>query len=173
MSKKPPILNLADIELEVHQHGKDFEAQLGAAGRQLGARNLGYRLVVVPPGKRAWPYHCHHANEEMFLILKGEGTLRYAGATYPIQAGDLINIQPGPDTPHQIINTSAADLHYLAVSTMVEPDVMEYPDSNKVVVFAGAAPGGDKLQRTFSLITKQDHATDYWDGELDHQDSVV
>ena len=108
----------------------------------------------------------------MLLILKGEGTLRYAGATYLIRSGDLISIQPGPGTPHQI-NTSTAELHYLAMSTMVEPDVMEYPDSNKVVVFAGAAPGGDKLQRTFSLITKHDHATDYWDGDLVHQDSVV
>lgn len=173
MSQYPPILNLADIELEMQQHGEDFKAQLGAVGRQLGAKKLGYRLVVVPSGKRAWPYHCHHANEEMFLILEGEGTLRYAGATHPINSGDVISIPPGPDTPHQIINTSTADLRYLAVSTMLETDVMEYPDSNKIVVFAGAAPGGDQSQRTFSLIARQDHVVDYWDDQLERPDSVV
>lgn len=164
MSNPPPILNLADVELEVQQHGAAFQAQLGAISRKLGAKKLGYRLVVVPPGKKAWPYHAHHANEEMFLILEGEGTLRYAGATYPIRAGDVMAIPSGPDTAHQIINTSKSDLRYLAVSTMVEPDVMEYPDSSKIVVFAGSAPGGDKAKRTLSLVT-QNSTVDYWDNE--------
>lgn len=165
MSNPQPILNLADVELEVQQHGAAFEAQLGAVGRKLGAKKLGYRLVVVPPGKKAWPYHSHHANEEMFLVLEGEGTLRYAGATYPICSGDVMGIPSGPDTPHQIINTSNSDLRYLAVSTMIEPDVMEYPDSSKIVVFAGSAPGGEKAKRTLSWVTKQNSAVDYWDNE--------
>jgi len=161
----PPILNLADVEFQVQQHGEAFVAQLGAIGRKLGAQKLGYRLVVVPPGKRAWPYHCHYANEEMFFILEGEGTLRYAGAAYPIRAGDVIAALPGQDTPHQLINTSEANLHYLTVSTMEEPDVMEYPDSNKIVVFAGSAPGGNPAKRTLSFITKQNSLVDYWSGE--------
>ncbi len=166
MSNNPPILNLANVKFEVQQQGESFSARLGAIGRQLGAKKLGYRLVVIPPGKKAWPYHCHHANEEMFLILAGEGTLRYAGAAYPICPGDVIAVLPGPDTPHQIINTSDSDLRYLAVSTMEEPDVMEYPDSSKIVVFAGSAPGGDKGKRTLSVITKQSSPIDYWDGEI-------
>lgn len=165
MAGHPPILNLDQVELEVQQHGNSFEARLGAVGRKLGAKKLGCRLVVVPPGKKAWPYHAHHANEEMFLILEGEGTLRYAGATYPIRSGDVMGIPSGPDTAHQIINTSNSDLRYLAVSTMIEPDVMEYPDSCKTVVFAGSAPGGDKAKRTLSLVTKQNSTVDYWENE--------
>lgn len=160
----PPILNLNDVELKVQKHGATFEARLGAIANRLGAKKLGYRLVVVPPGKKAWPYHCHHANEEMFLILEGEGTLRYAGAAYSIHSGDVICTLPGPDTAHQIINTSSSDLRYLAVSTMEEPDVMEYPDSNKIVIFAGSPPGGDKSKRTLSLTTR-DTTINYWDDE--------
>lgn len=160
-----PILNLSNVELKVQKHGETFEARLGAIANRLGAKKLGYRLVVLPPGKKAWPYHCHHANEEMFLILEGEGMLRYAGAEYSIHPGDVICALPGPDTAHQIINTSRDNLRYLAVSTMEEPDVMEYPDSGKVVVFAGSPPGGEKSKRTFSFTAKSDATVDYWDDE--------
>jgi uncharacterized cupin superfamily protein len=165
MIKHPPIINLDEIELETQKHGDAFEAKLGPIANHLGARKLGYRLVVLPPGKKAWPYHCHHANEEMFLVLEGTGILRYAGAEYSICQGDVICALPGSDTSHQIINTSDSNLRYLAVSTMEEPDVMEYPDSGKVVVFAGSAPGGDRSRRTFSFIAKQGAAVDYWEDE--------
>ncbi len=42
---------------------------------------------------------------------------------------------------------------------------MEYPDSGKFGVFAGAAPGGSKDKRTFSVFAKKTDAIDYWDGE--------
>jgi uncharacterized cupin superfamily protein len=31
---------------------------------------------VVPPGRRAWPYHYHLENEEAIYVLEGLGTLR-------------------------------------------------------------------------------------------------
>jgi uncharacterized cupin superfamily protein len=46
-----------------------FEARLGDIGRRLGAQKLGYNLTVVPPGKRAFPFHNHHINEEMFVVV--------------------------------------------------------------------------------------------------------
>jgi hypothetical protein len=48
---------------------------------------------------------------------------------------------------------------------MRHPDVMEYPDSGKIVAFAGAAPGGDKDKRRLSLTLRKDNEVDYWDGE--------
>ena len=56
-------------------------------------------------------------------------------------------------------------LRYLAISTMREPDVMEYPDSGKITVFAGAAPGGDKAARRIAASFLQEDAVDYWEGE--------
>jgi hypothetical protein len=50
-----------------------FSAQVGDVGRRLGAQKLGCNLTVVPPGKRAWPFHNHRVNEEMFVVLEGEG----------------------------------------------------------------------------------------------------
>jgi len=160
-----PILNIADVQYKDHAHGETFAAKLGAVASRIGAQKLGYRIVILPPGKKGWPYHCHYANEELFFILEGSGTLRYAGEEFPLRMGDFIAAPPGPDKPHQIINTSDAELKYLALSTMAEPDVMEYPDSGKYGVFAGSAPGGISAKRTFALFAKKSAAVDYWEDE--------
>ncbi len=161
-----PILNIDEIPLIPHGHGDRFEARLGQIGQALGAAMLGCRLVVVPPGKKAWPYHCHHGNEEMFVILAGTGTLRHGGEEHPLRPGDVVACPAGgPETAHQIVNSGAEELRYLAISTMREPDVMEYPDSGKFVVFAGSPSGGDKAARRFHHCGQPAAAVDYWDGE--------
>ena len=53
----------------------------------MGAKDLGYSYDVVPPGKSSCPFHSHRANEEMFFIVAGTGTLRYGDETRPIRAG--------------------------------------------------------------------------------------
>ncbi len=161
----PPILNLDELELEPWRHGERFEASLGAIGRRIGARKLGCRLVVLPPGKTAWPFHAHHVNEEMFLILEGKGCLRLGTERHPLRAGDVIAIPPGPDHPHQIINDGDAPLRYLCFSTMEEPEIVEMPDSDKIGILAGSPPGGDKGRRTLTLYLPRRAAQDYWSGE--------
>jgi uncharacterized cupin superfamily protein len=158
---RPPIANLADVPLETRGNGRGFIADVGQLAPLIGAQKLGCSLVVVPPGKRAWPYHLQYANEEMFVILEGEGTLRHDGERYPIRAGDVIASPVGK--PHQILNTSDAELRYLAISTMIEPDIAEYPDSAKRLMLAGSPPG----RRPYPLyvITPNDAEVDYWDGE--------
>ena len=48
-----------------------------ASVRCSARRTSGYSYDVVPPGKRSCPFHSHRAEEEMFFIVKGAGTLRY------------------------------------------------------------------------------------------------
>ena len=128
----------------------------GAAARRLGAA-----VDILPPGKRGCPYHFHHAQEEMFVILEGHGTLRVAGEMVPIRAGDVIGIPAGPEYPHQIINTSEAPLKYLSISTQEYPEVCEYPDSGKYLAFS--RPLGPLLDR--GRVHRPDTDLDYWDGE--------
>jgi uncharacterized cupin superfamily protein len=158
---RPPIANLADVALERRGNGRGFVADVGVIGPTIGAQKLGCSLVVVPAGKKAWPYHLQYANEEMFVILEGSGTLRYEGATFPVKAGDVIATPTGK--AHQIVNSSDAELRYLAISTMIEPDIAEYPDSGKRAMIAGAPPG----RRPYPLyvIVPNDATADYWDGE--------
>ena len=106
-------------------------------------------------GARSCPYHFHHAQEEMFIVLDGHGSLRVAGELLPIGPGDVIMIPPGPDYPHQILNTSNAPLKYLSISTQERPEVCEYPDSGKLAAF----------NRGRLLIHRRADSLDYWDGE--------
>jgi uncharacterized cupin superfamily protein len=133
------VINLDQLELKHEAHGERFESNGARIGKLLGAQGLGYSYDVVPPGKRACPFHSHRANEEMFFIVAGSGTLRYGGETRKIRAGDVICCPVGgPETAHQIINDSDAELRYLSISTMVKPEVCEYPDSKKVLAYHGA-----------------------------------
>jgi uncharacterized cupin superfamily protein len=127
----------------------------------VAARKLGAGIDIVPPGKVTCPYHFHYAQEEMFIILEGEGTLRVAGERVPVRAGDVIAIPAGPEYPHQLVNTSNAPLKYLSISTQEVPEICEYPDSNKYLAHAGVE--GPLLGR--GKMHRADTDLDYWDGE--------
>lgn len=158
-------MNLSDVPLADHRHAERYEARFGALAGELGARKLGYRLTILPPGKRAWPRHAHHVNEELFVILSGRGTAIIGDDRVPIREGDVVAAPPDPDEPHQIVNDSSDELRYLAISTMEEPDVVSYPDSDKIGVIAGSPPGGDKGERTVFHFTRRSDDLGYWHGE--------
>lgn len=162
------IINFDELERELQpqRHGERFAAEMAQVGPRAGARKLGCRLTVVPPGKSAWPFHAHAVNEEMIIVIEGEGVLRLADGEQPLRAGDVVALPPGGmEAAHEIINRSARALKYWCISTMEEPDIGLYPDSGKFFVMAGAAPGGDKTLRTFSHIGRCADAVDYWEGE--------
>ena len=157
-----PIVNIDELEFGSHQHGESFDASGANASGLIGGAKLGYGVTVVPPGKRAWPFHNHHANEEMFFVLAGSGTVRIGSEQYEIRAGDFIAAPAGgQSTAHQIINTSEAELRYISVSTMLRPEIVEYPDSNK---FSASAiqPGSSTGFRQLGVVAP---SVDYWQGE--------
>ncbi len=163
---KRPILNLEDIQYTQFGSGNRFEASRGPVSTEIGGEKLGYAVIRVKPGKRAWPYHAHRVIEEAFFILEGRGTLRHAGEEYAIRAGDFIAAPADPEQAHQIINTSDADLVYIAISTQAMTDVVHYPDSGKYGVWSGdirdpSAPGN------FRIFARVETGVDYWDGETE------
>jgi uncharacterized cupin superfamily protein len=137
-----------------------YESHRAKLSQDTVAKKLGTSFDILAPGKRVCPYHLHHAQEELFVVLEGSGTLRVAGEMLPIKAGDVIFIPPGPEYPHQIINTSASPLKYLSISTLEEPEICEYPDSGKFM-----AEGSMDRTEPFEMIAQLGQNTDYWDGE--------
>ena len=152
-----PITN--HTEPLTHSGGNNaaFEFRYRRLGTAIGLQKLGCSVYVVPPGKRAFPYHAHSLIEEMFVILEGSGMLRHEGREYPLRAGDVIAAPLGQ--AHQIVNKSDRDLRYLAISSNESADVVVYPDSNKVLAYSEAF--GEKLWH----MTRRTDATDYFDGE--------
>ncbi|WP_226911404.1 cupin domain-containing protein [Gallaecimonas mangrovi] len=70
-----PVINIQKLTYRSHSHGDQYFARVAPVAQLLGAKELGFRVVRVQPGKKAWPRHAHLNNEEMFFILEGAGTL--------------------------------------------------------------------------------------------------
>jgi len=164
MSK--PLINLDQLEFKQFGKGDRFEAARAPVSARIGAQKLGYSVIRVKPGMRAWPYHSHHAVEELFYILSGSGTLRHAGEEFPLRAGDFICSPADPEQPHQIINTSDEELTYIALSNQAATDVVLYPDSGKYGVWHGD-PNDPGNPANFRVYARRETAVDYWDGETD------
>ena len=172
---KAPIVNIATVLddpalTDTNAPGGGFEARLGFIGKALGTRRLGINVTVVPAGKKAWPRHYHYANDELFVVLEGRGTLHYGDADHPLRAGDVVHIEAGTGIPFQIENTADEELRYLALSTLDHPDVFVYPDSDKIGVMAGGGPmreASDPTKPKLVRFIRADMQVGYWDGEVD------
>ena len=163
-----PVLNVADAQgfaFAPEGGSEKFAATIAPFGRQIGLSGLGVTYVTVEPGKRAFPFHNHLANDEMFVILEGEGTYRFGAGEHPVKAGDVCGApKGGPDTAHQIINTGTATLRYLGISTSKDPEIVEYPDSGKFAAI-GIAPGPHFMEAHLRHVGRRENGLDYWDGE--------
>ena len=103
------IINLTEVELQPRppqfaptgRAAERYEARVGMIAPKIGAKQLGYNLTALPPGKRAYPFHSHRVQEEMFFVIEGAGEVRLGAETFPIRAGDIIACPTGgPETAH-------------------------------------------------------------------------
>lgn len=156
-----PFINIDEIDDFKPSEKGPFEEKFAVISDKIGAKKLSYSVTIVPPGKKVCPFHNHYINEEMFLILEGEGTLRFGNEEYAIKKHDIIACPPGGRAvAHQIVNTSESDIKYLCLSTNEPYDICEYPDSNKVLSMAG-----EQGNQKFRHISRISDEVDYFDGE--------
>jgi uncharacterized cupin superfamily protein len=162
---RPNVTNEGGLRWSEHYHGEKFGYRRKSLSSATEGEKLGCSLYEVEPGRSAWPYHYHGANEEAIYVLEGSGTLRVAGEEIALGKGDYATFPASAEGAHQLVNTSDRPLKYLCFSTMIEPDATVYPDSGKVGVFVGAAPGGPKEKRTLSGFFREEDVVDYYEGE--------
>lgn len=156
-----PFMNLADAVFDDIEDNGFYTSKRATLSDHIGAKKLGYNLTELPPGKAQCPFHSHHAEEEMFLILEGEGELRFGDQRYPIRKHDVIACPTGgAEVAHQIINTGTTTMRYLALSNVADLEACEYPDSQKVLVVSG-----ERGKRGLRHMTRRDSEVDYYDGE--------
>jgi uncharacterized cupin superfamily protein len=114
-------------------------------------------MYELEPGDRLWPYHTHHANEEWLIVLRGRPTLRTHEGEHELTEGDVVAFARGREGLHQVRNDTDAPIRVLMLSTMIRPDLVEYPDSGKVGARSAA---GERV-----LLSRPGPLLDYWDGE--------
>lgn len=144
-SKRPErIVNLADAKPYEFPNGVDRD--LGPASERTGLCHM-----TLPPGKEGYPPHCHSAEEEIFVILEGGGTLTLGDEQHPVRQGHVIGRPPGSGVAHSF-RAGDEGMAYLAYGTRDTNDIAYYPRSNKVNF------------RGIKLIGRIERL-DYWDGE--------
>lgn len=161
-----PVVNINELQLESWERGTLYGGADVRIGPMIGVKDLGISYSEVPPGKSGCPFHNHHVEDEMFIILEGEGIYRFGDKTYPIKAGSVLGAPAGgQDTAHQIINTGTTPLRYYGISTMSLADVCEYPDSGKFGVFSRHTrdPYDKSTIRHLQFLDAK--GVDYWEKE--------
>ncbi len=108
-------------------------------GHRLGSELIGGVLLELRPGHRG-PYHLHHGNEELALVVAGTPTVRRPADQRQLGPGDLAFFPRGPEGLHALENHSQEPARVLLLSSKVSPDVTERPDESLVGVFAGDVP---------------------------------
>jgi uncharacterized cupin superfamily protein len=149
------IVNLDDVEGE---YGGQWKGLAAAAG----SVRTGLNWASLPAGEAGAPVHCHSEEEEIFIVLEGEGTLVLEPAPQlaragrdseeiEIRAGHVVSRPPATRLAHGI-RAGDAGIVFLAYGTRRPNDIRYYPRSNKVF-FKGVG-----------LIARLDDL-DYFDGE--------
>ena len=159
-----PVARLSELPLELAREG-GMQSMDAIVGRQLELTRLGCAYTEVAPGETACPYHVHHGEDEMFVILAGEGEYRFGGRRYEVKAGDVLGApMGGPDYAHQLINTGRTTRKYLAISSKADINVQEFPDSGKFLVSSRTVPGTARSRFFFKGLPED--AKDNFDGEV-------
>lgn len=151
------VVNLFGDEWDRVEERDGYRNRDAWVGRRLGAELIGGSVYELDPGQRTFPYHLHHSNEEWLVVLRGRPTLRSPEGEQELTEGDVVCFRRGPEGAHQVINRTDETARILMLSTMIMPEVVEYPDSGKV----GARDAkGERL-----LMIRPGPQLDYWDGE--------
>ena len=146
-------------------HKDDAEQRFGGLvrtlGRSAGAVRTGLNLVTLSAGEDGAPSHCHSAEEEIFVFLEGDATLRLTPSPQRaaseqeqeilVRAGHVVSRPAGTGIAHAF-RAGQNGCTYLAYGQRNANEYLYYPDSNKIF-FKGVG-----------LIARLENL-DYMDGE--------
>jgi uncharacterized cupin superfamily protein len=157
--------NVFDPQWDEQQDRPPFSWRRARLGRQAGSSALGASLYELPPGSSSFPLHVHHANEETLIVLAGRPTLRTLDGERELAPGELVACPVGRQGAHRIDNRCDEPVRLLVISTMIAPEVNEYPDSGKVWA-RSRPPGAPQPDEAVDLLVRDDQeSADYLDGE--------
>jgi uncharacterized cupin superfamily protein len=150
-AERPPTIVALDQVPPSHTQRGPTNQKTRDIGAAAGSETTGMQHLRIAPGARGFPHHCHGAEEELFVVLGGEGQARLGEDRFPIRRGSVLARPPGTGVAHSFY-AGEAGLEILAWGTRVPNDIVYYPDSGKVSL------GGVGLRGRLE-------PAGYWDGE--------
>jgi uncharacterized cupin superfamily protein len=133
--------NAFEPEWDTELAAPPFRVRAMRLGPRAGARELGATLYELDPGGAVSPYHLHHGNEELLLVLSGRPTLRTPTGTRELEPGATVAFPRGPEGAHRVTNRSGEPARVLIFSTMNFPEVAEHVTTGVVLALTGPTEG--------------------------------
>ncbi|HXV04610.1 MAG TPA: cupin domain-containing protein [Solirubrobacterales bacterium] len=81
---------------------------------EMGARNMSVTWIEVPAGAEQ-TLRSHEEAEQVYVVVRGAGTMSVAGDTQRVEEGDLILVSPATD--HAIANDGEAEMACVSVQS--------------------------------------------------------
>jgi uncharacterized cupin superfamily protein len=69
-------------------------------GRAAGSVRIGVQRARIAPGHQSTPAQMHDAEEELFVVLAGDGTLLLGDEEHPLRAGNAVSRPAGTGVAH-------------------------------------------------------------------------
>ena len=149
-------MNLFELELQIDDDDPDgYHTSYRRLAPELGGSRLALNVFELPPGQSVCPYHYESGEEEWIVCLTGRPTLRTPEGERVLEPGDTVCFPEGPDGAHHVRNDADGVARVALLSTKNPVGIAEYPDSDKVGVWAGD---------THYMLRRSDHL-EYWDRE--------
>jgi uncharacterized cupin superfamily protein len=147
LERPPRIANVTEgIRHEIRPGAVDLDL-----GGSVGSERTGLSQVTLEPGRDGYPPHCHSADEEIFVILEGSGTVFLGDDEASVRSGHVVARPPGTRVAHSF-RAGDEGMRYLAYGTREPNDIAYYPRSNKIY-FRGVG------------VMARLEKLGYWDGE--------
>jgi uncharacterized cupin superfamily protein len=154
-SRPSTIVHVADLEGQ-ERETTTIGRRVRYPGRAMRSLKTGLRHAEVFPGKLSAPPHCHALEEEIFVVLEGDGHVLLweedGVSEHPVRAGSIV-CRPASTGVAHAFRGGDAGLTLLMYGTREPGEVCYYPRSGKVY-FVG-----------LELVTRVGERLDYWDGE--------
>jgi uncharacterized cupin superfamily protein len=107
-----------------------------------GAKELGVTLYELAPGSAISPYHLHHGNEELLIVLSGRPLVRTPDGARRVEPGAVLAFPRGIDGAHRVANPDGGEpSRVLLVSTMHFPDIAEHLATGAMLSMTGPEAG--------------------------------
>ena len=122
------VVNVDEVEGADWRIGDDVGGLSKELGAVAGSRFAGLNLDIVPPGLLNTTPHYHSAEEELFVVLAGEGMLLLGDAEHPVRAGHVVARPAGTKIAHAF-RAGPEGISVLLYGTREPNDITYYPRS--------------------------------------------
>ncbi len=144
------IVRVNDVK-GVRRTGATVARERRDLGRAAGSLATTLVHVSVDPGKLSSPPHCHSAEEELFVVLAGDGALVLGAEEHAVRAGSVVARVAGSGVAHAF-RAGPDGLALLAYGRPLPDDIIFYPRSGKLFL------------RGLGVVGRIEPA-DFWEGE--------